>query len=56
MKASLSIFLTFALNAAVSDGSDLLNGTIAIGPVAGKDCHPLDYLAVIPTTSELSIE
>ncbi|RAO69356.1 uncharacterized protein BHQ10_005368 [Talaromyces amestolkiae] len=39
-----------------SNDTDLLSGTIGIGSFSGKDCHPLDYLNVMPVTSQLSIE
>ncbi|KUL87549.1 hypothetical protein ZTR_04520 [Talaromyces verruculosus] len=39
-----------------SNNTDLLSGTIGIGSVSGQECHPLDYLNVMPVTSLLSIE
>jgi hypothetical protein len=39
-----------------SNDTELLNGTIGIGSISGQDCHPLDYLNVMPVTSQLSIE
>lgn len=39
-----------------SNDTDLLSGTIGIGSVSGQDCKPLDYLNVMPVTSQLSLE
>lgn len=39
-----------------SNSTDLLEGSLAIGDVPGKNCKPLSYVDVYPVTSELRIE
>ncbi|CRG82753.1 hypothetical protein PISL3812_00099 [Talaromyces islandicus] len=39
-----------------SNSTDLLEGTLAIGHVAGKNCKALDYVDIYPVTSQLSVE
>lgn len=39
-----------------SNSTDLIEGSLAIGQVKGKNCKPLDYVDIYPVSSQLRIE